>query len=72
MPVTYLRTEWHVYDADLKEDFEFLSLVSDGEVVLMSRTLDYKKRARLCFGPRLFVCVFVLFVCLFVCLFALF
>lgn len=37
---TYERRTWHIVDPAVKEDFSFLSTVTDGEMNVVSRTLD--------------------------------
>jgi dipeptidyl aminopeptidase/acylaminoacyl peptidase len=37
---TYERKHWHILDRRIAEDFEFLKTVADGEIEIVSRTLD--------------------------------
>ena len=37
---TYERREWHVIDKSVKNDFKYLETVADGELSILSRTLD--------------------------------
>lgn len=37
---TYERREWHIVDSAVKGDFKYLAGVSDGELSILSRTLD--------------------------------
>jgi dipeptidyl aminopeptidase/acylaminoacyl peptidase len=36
----HARQEWHVLDPDIQEDFDYLSGVADGELLITSRSLD--------------------------------
>ncbi len=38
----YLRNDWQIIDPTVKEDFDFLREVADGEVVIASQSLDDK------------------------------
>ncbi len=40
VPVTYLRREWEILDAAVGEDFAALAKVANGEIEVVSRTLD--------------------------------
>ena len=37
---TYERREWHIIDKSVKNDFKYLESVADGELSILSRTLD--------------------------------
>ncbi|MFZ8825744.1 MAG: S9 family peptidase [Candidatus Caldipriscus sp.] len=37
---TYERKHWHVLDTTLADDFEYLQTVADGDIEIVSRTLD--------------------------------
>ena len=37
---TYERREWHIIDQSVKNDFKYLESVADGELSILSRTLD--------------------------------
>ncbi len=37
---TYERREWHIIDKSVKNDFKYLESVTDGELSILSRTLD--------------------------------
>jgi len=37
---TYERREWHIIDKSVKNDFKYLATVADGELSILSRTLD--------------------------------
>ncbi len=37
---TYERREWHIIDKGVKNDFKYLQSVADGELSILSRTLD--------------------------------
>ncbi len=37
---TYKRREWHIIDSSVKNDFKYLESVADGELSVLSRTLD--------------------------------
>ncbi len=39
----YEKTEWHVLDPAIQQDFDYLKTVADGELQVASRTLDDKK-----------------------------
>jgi dipeptidyl aminopeptidase/acylaminoacyl peptidase len=40
---TYERKHWHVLDAALADDFEYLQTVADGDIEIVSRTLDDRR-----------------------------
>jgi dipeptidyl aminopeptidase/acylaminoacyl peptidase len=40
---TYERTHWQFFDPKVAEDFKYLQTVADGEVMVVSRTLDDKQ-----------------------------
>jgi len=40
---TYERREWHIIDKSVKNDFKYLESVADGELSILSRTLDDKQ-----------------------------
>ncbi|MGB8965442.1 MAG: hypothetical protein WCB99_07365, partial [Candidatus Cybelea sp.] len=40
---TYERTHWKFFDPKVAEDFKYLQSVADGEVTVVSRTLDDKQ-----------------------------
>ncbi len=40
---TYERTHWQFFDPKVAEDFKYLQTVADGEVTVVSRTLDDKQ-----------------------------